>query len=60
MTPEEEREYREIEIEAILKEEQRRAMIFVDAAQQALLEAFGAEESARILRTYAQHIEDYG
>ena len=63
MTPEEEREYRllnEQAIEAVLKYEQRKAMIFIDAASQDVLETFGRDESVRILRQIAQHIEEYG
>lgn len=63
MTPEEEREYRllnEQAIEASLKVLERRATIFAEEAAGNLLETFGRDESVRILRDIAQHIEDYG
>lgn len=63
MTPEEEREIRllnEQSIEAIVKHEQRRSLVFAEEAAGYLAEVYGTEESVRILRELAKHIEDHG
>lgn len=63
MTPEEEREIRilnEQSLDAIIKHEQRRSLIFAEEAAGYLAEVYGGGEAVRILRALAQHIEDYG